>query len=592
MTPLKERFKTLPPKPGVYLFKDRRGTVIYVGKAKNLAKRVLSYFQKRAWLEPAKHVMVGRVADLDYIIVSSETEAFLLESTLIKQHRPDFNVVFKDDKHYLYLQVDMSEEYPTVRAIRRPTTKTRGRLFGPYTSGEAVRSTLKLLKRLFRYRTCTAHQGRPCLDWHLGRCTGPCHDAITPEAYRQQVVVPLLDFLSGKTSVVVRSLKSAMKSASRGRRFEEAARLRDTIVGIERVTEHQMVVSHPREQFDVVSIAREDGTAAVNVFTVREGKLSSRAVFGLEHVDGSSDREVIGSFITQQYSSPTVRPKLVVAEPLPTDARSLERTLGLTLRRPIRGTKKRLARLGVENARDYLKKNVLAAKIDERKRRAVAELGTWLRLPGAPKRIECYDISNIQGTEAVGSMVVFENGEPKKSDYRKFKIKTVEGSNDVAMMAEVLERRLGHLRAADRGHWPAPNLIVVDGGKPQLGAAMNVLTKLHLEIPAVALAKRQEELFLPGAGTPLVLPADSEALYLVQRLRDEAHRFAQSYFTRRRKAAAARSLLDSVPGIGPKTKKKLIAVFGSGRAVFAADEEHLTRIVGPRLARQIKEEGG
>lgn len=579
--------KELPAKPGVYIFRDTKGNVLYVGKAKVLKHRVRSYFQKRSTLEPSKRIMVGRITDLEYIIVSSEIEALLLESTLIKKHRPPFNVIFKDDKYYQYIRITLKDEYPRVDTVRR-IAKDGSRYFGPYTSGFSVQQTLKLLKRIFPYKNCAEPPSRPCFDAKIGRCLGHDLGPGSEERYHD-IIRKLIRFLEGNADEVARDLHAQMKDAAKNREFELAARLRDRIYAIDRVLAEQKVVSTGLENEDVIGMHRIADLAAVNLFQVRAGKLMNRQFHVLQHVGTQTDADILSSFIAQYYGQLTDHPSVVITRVLPTDAAQLRKLLGIKIESPNRGRKRKLVVLAEENANDYLSRKQREWLSNEaRAKLGLADLQTALLFLESPRRIECYDISNVQGTNAVGSMVVFEQGLPKKSDYRKFTIKTVEGSNDYAMLQEVIKRRFGHHHTGASG-WPDPDLIIVDGGKGQLNAALAVMRELKVLIPTVGLAKRLEELFRPGQKEPIRLPKDSEGLYLLQRIRDEAHRFAIGSYRAKHGKATTASLLDEVPGIGPTLKKKLIARFGSVEGIRSADDADIETVIGKTKTALLRE---
>ncbi len=605
----------LPDRPGVYTFRDETRNVLYVGKAKSLKSRVRSYFQRSATLEPAKRIMVGKVADIEYIIVDSETEALLLESTLIKKHRPPFNVIFKDDKYYQYIRIALMDDYPRVDTVRR-VVKDGGRYYGPFTSGYAVRQTLQMLKRIFPYKSCKEPPGKPCFDARLGRCLGHDTGRGGAERYRR-VVKGVMRFLEGHADEVLATMKKDMRNAARARKFEIAARLRDRIIAIERVTAEQKVVSTKLEDQDVIGMSRLADLAAINLFQIRNGKLMNRQYHILQHTEGLTDSAVVSSFLEQYYPEATDHPSTVVLRAVPDSATALRRALALRFEAPTRGKKRKLVVLAEENARDWIeqKRREWLTK-EARARLGLTEIQHALLFPDPPRRIECFDVSNIQGTDAVGSMVVFEDGLPKKSDYRKFTIRGVAGINDYAMMQEIVRRRFAHHRQSSpplqggvpegrggtspaRGEvarsagvveaWPVPDLVIIDGGKGQLNAALAVLRELDLMIPTVGLAKRLEELFRPGSKEPLRLPRDSEGLFLLQRIRDEAHRFAIGTFRARHRKESSRSLLDEVPGIGPTLRKKLLARFGSVDGIRSADDSEITAVIGKHKTEILRE---
>ncbi|MBI4092373.1 MAG: excinuclease ABC subunit UvrC [Candidatus Kerfeldbacteria bacterium] len=592
----------LPSRPGVYIFRDAQNTVLYVGKAKSLKPRIRSYFHTGASLDPAKRIMVSRVADLEYIIVDSEIEALLLESTLIKKYRPPFNVIFRDDKYYQYIKIALKDDYPRVETVRR-ISKDGSRYFGPFTSGFAVRQTLQLLKRIFPYRTCKEPPSKPCFDSRLGRCLG--HD-FGPGSHRQyqNVIHGLMRFLQGDVDATLRDFKRQMKLAAQDHDFEQAARFRDRIFAIQKITAEQKVVSAKLANQDIIGLARIADLTAVNLFQIRSGKLLNRLNFILQHTDGRADSDVLSSFISQHYSQSPDHPRTVITRLLPADAPAIARALQLKFAAPNRGLKRKLVALAESNAKDYLERKQREWLSKEaRAKLGLAELQRALLLTEPLQLIECYDISNVQGTNAVGSLVVFEQGLPKKSDYKKFRIKTVAGTNDYAMLQEVLHRRFRHhgsqkpppargggaAEPRGGGSWPNPDLIIIDGGKGQLNASLRVLAELNILIPTIGLAKREEEIFRPGQKESLRLPKDSEGLFLIQRIRDEAHRFAIGYYRKRHGAEITKSLLDEVPGIGPKLKKMLLQKFGSVNGIRTADDRALEAVLGKHKTALLRE---
>ncbi|MBI4090305.1 MAG: excinuclease ABC subunit UvrC [Candidatus Kerfeldbacteria bacterium] len=588
----------LPVKPGVYLFKDAAGSVLYVGKAKSLRSRVRSYFQASNSLDPAKQIMVSKIDDLEYIIVDSETEALLLEATLIKKHRPPYNVIFTDDKYYQYIRITLKDDFPRVETVRR-IAKDGSRYFGPFTSGYAVKQTLELLKRVFPYRRCTEPANRPCFDARLGRCLGHDFGPGSRERYAA-IVHGLIRFLQGDVASTLQDLKQQMQQASARHEYELAARLRDRIYAVQKVAAEQKVVSTKLEDEDYVGFARLADLTAVNLFQVRQGKLLNRQLLMLRQTAGQPDAEVLSSFITQFYAQSTDHPRTVVTRLLPTEHATVAQALLLRIEAPNRGRRRKLVLLAESNAKDYLERKQREWLSKEaRAKLGLQELAQALLLTEPPGRIECYDISNVQGTYAVGSLVVFEHGLPKKSDYKKFRIKTVAGSNDYAMLQEVLRRRFGRhspqrgeATAKPRGGeggWPNPSLVIIDGGKGQLNAALAVLRELQVLVPTVGLAKREEEIFRPGQKESIRLPKDSEGLFLIQRIRDEAHRFAVGYYRQRHGTAAAKSLLDEVPGIGPKLKKLLLQKFGSVQGIREANDQVLESLIGKKKTGLLRE---
>ena len=633
---LKKQLEALPARPGVYLMRNAKGEVIYVGKAARLKDRVRSYFGSPRSLEPKTRALRAEVEDFEYIVCGNAGEALILEATLIKRHQPFFNIRLKDDKRYPYLKVDVQNPWPRVYITRR-IEKDGARYFGPYASAGSVRATLDLLKKLFPYRSCTKEitgtDPRPCLDYYIKRCIAPCTSFCTKEEY-DEVIAQIILFLEGKANDVLSRLRGQMDSAAAELEYESAAMARDQIRAIERTVERQVVSTTKNEDLDVYGLAREGDRACVQVFFVRGTQMTGRDHFVLEGTTGESDAAVLGSFLQQYYEGAQYVPKLVVVPFEPTDREELETMLTVRreslveIRDAQRGEKRRLVEMAQENARealDVLKVRWLADATKTES--ALEELCEELSLPEVPRRIECYDNSNIQGSSPVSSMVVFIDGKPETRQYRKFRIKTVEGADDFATMQEVLRRRFK--RAATKAPslileseiapestegeegapptangqrptaassaddaWDLPDLVIVDGGKGQLRAAVEVMRELGVyDIPTVGLAKRHEELFVPDEEAPVVLPRASEALYLVQRLRDEAHRFAITYHRQVRGKAAKESVLDSIPGVGPKKKRALLRKFGSLKAVREADIEEIASTLGytRALAEKVKE---
>lgn len=583
MTSLSIQKKMLPDKPGVYVFRDKRNAVLYVGKAKSLKKRVSSYFQKTRSLESSKRLMVKKIADIDYTVTSSEIEALLLEATLIKKYEPPYNIILRDDKYFLYIKIPLDEEFPTVEAVRR-VSRDHAKYFGPFTSAQAVRNTLKLLKVLLQYRTCTPHRGKPCFDVHLHRCAGPCADLITPEEYRKQVILPIIDFLHGKANEIEKRFATEMQQAAKRKDFERAAVLRDRLRAVSRVTEQQKVIAPNFERFDIISLARDRDWAAINLFPVRNGKLQQKLNFILHQPPETKDAEIIASFVEQFYPRSMDKPKTIfVGKKLPGQS-ALGKLLGVKIAVPERGRKFQLWKLGNENAHDFLERRRATHFADTNKARlALERLSQALGLGKIPERIECFDISNIQGTNAVGSMVVFEHGLAENKEYKKFSVAITGKPDDFTMMAEVLVRRLKH------AEWKRPDLIILDGGKGQLSTVLKATKDLRKGIPIIALAKREEELFLPGIAEPVMLPRGSEELFLVQRIRDEAHRFAITFYRGKHRKETVRSLLDEIPGIGQKTKRVLLRKFGSVQGIRDATPDELEKVAGKKKAAAVLE---
>lgn len=597
---LEEKLNALPAKPGVYLMKDSGGTVIYVGKAVSLRNRVRQYFQSSRNHPPKVVAMVQRIADFEYMVTDSEVEALILECNLIKRYKPWYNVRLKDDKSYPYLKVTLGEAFPRVCLTRR-VVKDGSKYFGPFTNSGAVRETLKLVKKLFPLRTCNvkidlaeddtgrSNMPRPCLNYHINRCPAPCTGNITRQAY-METIKEIIMFLEGRHEDLVKDLEAKMYEASENLDFERAARLRDQVKAIRAVTEQQKIVSSAWEDKDVIALARDETGSCAQVFFIRQGKLVGREHFLLVEHGGQDDREALTAFVKQYYAFASYVPKEIVLQreidEMNIIARWLEERRGskVILTVPKRGDAKKLVDMVAKNAQlvlERMKVEALATK--DRTAKALEELAEHLGLDEAPRRIECYDISNIQGTLAVGSMVVFEDGKPKKSDYRRFKIKTVEGPNDFAMIEEVIRRRFARALDDDPDSKFAelPDLVIIDGGKGQLGAARKAMRELGFDdITTCGLAKQFELIFMEGRDEPIVLPRGSGALFLVQRIRDEAHRFAITYHRKLRGRAGVRSELLNVPGIGPKRLKALLAAFGSVEGMRKASEEELAAVEG------------
>jgi excinuclease ABC subunit C len=601
----------LPDRPGVYLMRDVRGDVIYVGKAQSLRHRVRSYWQKAANGPLEGHrirAVIDRITDVEYTITDSVSEALLLEANLIKRFRPRFNVRLKDDKSYPYIKITMADDFPRVERTRK-LVNDGSRYFGPYASAVSVDESMNLVRRLFPFRTCTIDivEGeralpRPCLLYHIKRCQGPCIEAVSKAEYRAQIDQIEL-FLEGRQESVVKALTAEMKVASERTEYERAASIRDKVRAIERTMESQKMAAFRRTELDLVGLARQDNQAAIQLFAVRGGKLVGRDVFLLDAVREAPDGEVLSSFLEQFYARATSIPPQVLIPFELADAADLEAFLfqrrggPVHLAIPQRGEKRELMALATRNAGETLAREQARWLADEgRTLSALEELAEALGLPGPPLRIECYDISNVQGSDSVGSMVVFEEGRPRSGEYRRFRIKTVVGANDFASHQEVLRRRFRRARTGEEGseealRWAMPDLVIIDGGKGQVAAAKEVFDELGLhDLPLAGLAKEREELFLPGASEPIVLPATSSALYLLQRLRDEAHRFAITYHRDLRSKRQTRSAFDDLPGVGPKRRRALLRVFGSAKRVREAPVEQIAAVpgIGTSLAARIK----
>ena len=608
---------SFPAAPGVYLFKDTRGRVLYVGKADVLRDRIRSYFGPSL---DVRHVrMVERAERLEYVVTGSESEAFLLEANLIKQHRPRYNIRLKDDKSYPYVKITLGEDFP--RILRTRTLGDRSaRYFGPFANAKSVDGSLDLLQKLFPYRTCkltivadaddgrgrtvppsALPGGRPCLLYHLKRCTAPCAGHTTREEYRATIEKSVL-FLEGRYETLARDTRREMTSAAGSLEFERAAVLRDRLAAIDRTLERQDVHAYKGDDFDVLAAALDEGDAVVQLFRVRDGTVVGRDHFALEGSEGATPAEVVASFLRQHYSAAgALPPEIATPDTLP-EAPVLERFLAdrraapVRLLVPQRGRKRHLVELAARNATDALEQERVRWLADRGKTDvALRELQEALGLEGPPRRIECYDVSHVQGTSVVSSMVVFEDGRPAKAQYRRFRARIEDRNDDFANMRETLRRRFARSAQgaeASGNAWALPDLVILDGGKGQLAAGLDALADAgRLQIPIVALAKEREELFRPDRPDPILLPRTSQGLYLVQRVRDEAHRFAVTYHQKVRARRAVRSLLDEIPGVGPARKRALLRKFGSVRGMREAGVGDLAAVagVGPALAKKIKE---
>ena len=600
-----EILKNLPTKPGVYLHKDKYGKVIYVGKAINLRSRVRSYFHNN--VDSIKTQRLRRdIYDIEIITTDSELEALLLENTLIKKYKPHYNVRLKDDKRYPYIRIHWADDYPKVTVTRR-MVRDGSRYFGPYTSVWAVHQTLDLLRKVFPYLTCdrsiNGQDTRACLYYDIKLCSGPCIGAVNRDEYRA-MIKGLMDFLNGKSEHIMGQLETRMMKAAENMQFEKAAEYRDQLKAINRIVAKQKVISAANTDQDVIAFAREKGDACVQVFFIRHGKLIGREYFLLDGTEGESDEDVLQEFVTQFYDDAAHIPKEVLLPHEVAEALVIEqwlrqkRSTKVTLKVPLRGVKKQLVDMATNNAIDTLATLRQQWAADRSKHvEAMAELQQALDLPAPPARIECYDISHTQGAQTVGSMVVFVQGVPKKSDYRRFNVRTV-GNDDYGSMREVLSRRFqrykdylgGELHDPDQigkikkqTAWALlPDLLIIDGGKGQLSVAIEALEQFDLqdEVPLAALAKQEEELFVPGKSKSILLPERSQGLYLVQRVRDEAHRFANEGHRKRRSKVGVASILDGIPGVGPKRRQTLLAHFGSLDDLRKATAEEIGSVPG------------
>jgi excinuclease ABC subunit C len=600
---LRQRLSALPLAPGVYQLKDVNGRVLYVGKAQALRNRVRSYFQSKRGMDPKTRELVSHVVDFEVIRTDSPTEALILENELIKKLQPKYNVMLKDSKTYPYLKIT-NEEWPRIIATRR-IVNDGGRYFGPYTSAGSAYKALNLLNRLFPYRKCeqkiTGHE-QVCLYYHIKQCLAPCIAATTHEDYMRAVDAAAL-FLSGRGDEILAPLEEEMQQASDAWNFERAAELRDRIEAVRHVLERQKVVSASGTNADIVAVAQgPGGDAGVQVGFLRNGKLLGSEFFPMQARIDDAPGVILGGFVEQFYADAAlVPPLLYLQHALPeSDAPVIGDWLGqrrggrVELLVPQRGQKRQLVEMVAKSAADNLDQQRIKFLSDEMKMTAaMTELAETLDLPRLPRRIECFDISNLHGTNPVAGMVVFVEGRPAKKEYRKFNVKTVEGIDDFAMMREVVFRRFRRAVEAEGedAKWgELPDLVIIDGGKGQLNAALAALEEAGMEVLIAGLAKENEELFLPGQSLPVILPRESQALYLVQRVRDEAHRFAVSFHRQKRTKTTFSSSLDQIPGVGPKRRKALIRKFGSVRGIRDASVAELASVDGisQALAAQIK----
>jgi excinuclease ABC subunit C len=594
----------LPTSPGVYVFKDTADRVVYVGKAKNIRSRVASYFTRSGDGRPKIAELRERVKQIDFIVTSSETEALVLEANLIKRHRPRFNASLKDDKSYPYIVVTTGDEYPRVFATRA-AHDPRHRYFGPFPSAGAVSSTLDVLNKTFPFRKCRGPEpgrrsGVPCLNYHIGRSVAPCIGAVTKEEY-DAIVADVVAFLEGRVDGLIRDRQDAMREAAREMDFEMAAKLRDEVSSLSYVRDRQQATIASEDSFDAIGAFTRGESACVQVFAVREGQIVNRDSLLLDNYGESRAEDVALQFVPQYYGTAAVPREVLVQsdereEELATLTAHLSQMRGTSVevRRPRRGDKRRILEMAVRNAEQGLEHE---RALDEAKRNRVASTLDGLReelaLPKLPVRIECYDISNTMGTNSVASMVVFQGGRPAKGEYRRFRIRTVEGADDFASMAEVIRRRLERLKANDE-KFPEPDLILLDGGKGQLSAVLPVFEELGVgsdlpDIPVRSLAKRDEEIFQPGRPEPVILERNSPEMHLLQRVRDEAHRFANTYHRELRGRSMTASVLDELPGVGPERKKKILTHFGTPEAFLNASLEELEAVPGlpGRVAREV-----
>jgi excinuclease ABC subunit C len=581
-----------PEKPGVYIMKDKRNRIIYVGKAVSLKNRVRSYFQSSKNL-PLKVVsMVSKVEDVEYIVTDSEVEALILECNLIKFNRPKYNILLRDDKQYPYIRITLNQPFPRIEVVRK-VKKDGAKYFGPYADAGAMREAIDVINKVFPIRSCKKDlsqiplKERPCLNYHIERCLAPCQGFIEEEEYNE-IIKNIIMFLEGKQETLIKELKTKMQKAADNLNFERAAVLRNQIGALEKVLEKQKIVYTDMIDQDIIAMARSFDTVCIQVFFIREGKLLAREPFILQNTDDEERREILTAFVKQFYNNAHFIPKQIIIDEEIDDKETIEEWLSrkkgsrVYVIIPKRGEKRKLAEMVAENAQIYLDQ---IESMEERERlknlQALEELKQHLNLENVPNRIEAFDISNIQGAESVASMVVFEGAQPKKEDYRKFKIKTVDGPNDFESMKEVVYRRFKRALLGDGKFNELPDLLLIDGGKGQLKYAREALNELGLSrIPTIALAEEFEHIFVEGKDDPIILPENSEALYLVQRVRDEAHRFALSFHRTLRSKKNLRSVLEDIPGIGKVRRLALLKTLGGLEGIKRASLEELTAVPG------------
>lgn len=602
---LEDKLKNLPEKPGVYIMKDESNEIIYVGKAISLKNRVRQYFQSSRGHSPKVVAMVERIRDLEYIITDSELEALILECNLIKKHRPKYNILLKDDKHYPYIKVTVNEAFPRIM-ITRDIKKDGAKYFGPYTDKFAVNRTIEVINKLFPIRSCSkniekiAGKERPCLNYHINRCMAPCQGNVSKDKYRE-VVNGIIMVLDGKQEELIKELDQKMQAAAENLDFERAAELRDSIAAVRKIAEKQKIISSSMADQDVIAMARQDGEACMQVFFIRGGKLNGREHFLLDGGDLDDQGEVISSFIKQFYNGDTFVPKEIILQKSIEDIEVLESWLSdkrgskVKLTAPQRGEKQKLVEMVRKNAEDTIQLIMEKYKRDEEKTLGASkELADYIGLPKPPRRIEAFDISHLQGVENVGSMIVFEDGRSKNRDYRRFKIKNVVGANDYESMREVVERRFVHGmkekeqleksgKDASSGKFSAfPDLLLIDGGVGQVNAVLPVLKELGINIPVCGMVKddkhRTRGLIFNEQEIPI--PVTSHAFRLITNIQDEAHRFAISYHRSLRTKTAVKSQLDEIPGIGPARRQALLKKFGSLKNIKSASIEELSSVQG------------
>lgn len=586
---LVDKVRQLPSGSGVYIFKDAGGEVLYVGKAKNLRSRVRSYFGEAAAADQPKVMALQRLAvELDYILTASEVEALLLESQLIKKHRPRYNVRLKDDKDYPYIKLDLSEDFPRLEVVRK-MRRDKARYFGPYPNAGVVNDTVKLAKKLFPLRACSDWRGksRPCLNFHIRRCQAPCQGKISAEEYRVLLGQVIL-FLEGKHQALEDSLRKQMENASDNLEFEKAAELRDQLDALAKLTTRQRIVSSQRWNLDVLAVDITPELAAAQLMVVRGGKILGNEYHSFEHLELADHGEAVSAFVRDYYDQAPLLPREIMVSHIPEGTQALEHWLSaarqgpVILRVPQRGEKRMLMDMAKNNLASHMEADLREQRENKEQGKAILEqLANALELSSLPFRMECYDISHFQGSQTVASMVVFEHGRPVRAKYRRYRIRDITGPDDFASMAQVIRRRFEAAREGREGFNQLPGLVVIDGGKGQLSSAWGQLQELGFSgVNMISLAKREEEVFLPGQSSPLVLDRDNPALKLLQQIRDEAHRFAVTYHRRLRTKATLTSELENIPGVGPARRTALLKAFGSFHQLRDKDVAEIAAVPG------------
>ena len=590
---LEEKLARLPDRPGIYIYRDAKAQVLYVGKAASLRSRVRSYFQESRPRDPKTDALVRQIRDLEYVVTDNELEALMLEANLVRKHRPRYNIILRDDKHYPFLKITTNEEFPRLLVARR-VQNDGATYYGPFYPATAMRETLKLTRQLFPLRTCSitidGTLERPCIQYSIHRCNAPCTGWETREGYAK-TVREVTQFLGGRDEDLALRLTREMEEAAVETKFERAAVLRNQIQALNKVRERQKIISTDEVDQDVIGVVRQGSDACVEFFFVRKGRLVGQEAFFFDRVAGWADGEILSAFVRQFYGKVVApAPEILVSEDLPEAELTTEWLSTLAGRRvqivvPQRGPRREFVAMAEANAAIALQNHLLSR--DDRQQVVLEELRRALTLPGLPNRIEGYDISHVQGSEQVGSLVVWENGSMKKEDYKRFRIKTVAGADDFAALGEVLTRRFA--RALEQGT-PLPDLVLIDGGRGQLNVGLKVLQELGLDyLPVVALAKQQEEVYVGESLHPLVLDPTSPALHTLQKIRDEAHRFAITYHKKLRSKRTLQSVLDTIPGVGPTIRTSLLKTLGSARRVRESSVAELAAVpkVTPKLAQRI-----